>query len=313
MSGENVVFLQGRPTVQEEFVSGVSTIKPGHLVKVKSDGLLYPHDVAGGKAPVMIANIERLVGNGYDSLSGREPWAAYATSDVVPVIIPSPGDKIQVRLPAYAAAVAIGDRLMSHGDGCFEKAPDNGSRLYSNTAASAPITNVATITAFDKSYTVPANFLQVGDILRVRAEVTASATNSTDTLTLTLKIGSTTIVASPAVDVANGDVGLIDATLQIRTIGASGTFVAAGVVGLGVPGTATMRPFALGSTAIDTTATQAITVSATWSAASTGDVCALQMLTVQLERGELAALVVAAEAVDNSSGTSEALIPVRVL
>ena len=99
-----------------------------------------------------------------------------------------------------------------------------------------------------------------------------------------LRLGTTDILATGAVDVANGDIGYIDADIVIRTIGASGTMVAAGVVALGVPGTVTAKPKLMASTAIDTTAAISVNVSATWSVANAGNSVRLDVLDVQVIR-----------------------------
>ena len=156
--------------------------------------------------------------------------------------------------------------------------------LYSSTAASSAVTNTTTETNFDTNFTIPANTLKAGDVLRVRAQAIATATNSTDTLNLKLKLGSTAVLATGAVDVANNDVGYIEADVVIRTIGASGTLVATGVTALGVEGTVTAKPGKLASTTIDTTAATACAISATWSVASASNSCRLDVFDVQLLR-----------------------------
>lgn len=155
---------------------------------------------------------------------------------------------------------------------------------YSAVAASAAISNTTTETAFDKSFSIPANTLKPGDIIRVRAQAIATATNVTDTLDLQLRLGTTDILATGAVDVANGDIGFIDADIVIRTIGASGTLVAAGHTALGAPGTVTSKPKLLGSTAIDTTVAQSVNVSATWSVANAGNSVRLDIMNVEIIR-----------------------------
>lgn len=161
---------------------------------------------------------------------------------------------------------------------------DQASLLYSAVAASAAVTNTTTQTAFDKAVTIPANTLKVGDVIRVTAQAIATATNSTDTLNVTLRIGTTDVIATGAVDVANNDVAVIMAELVIRTVGASGTFVAAGLTAIGAAGTATARPQIKASTAIDTTADLSVNATATWSVASASDSVRLDVMDVQLIR-----------------------------
>lgn len=156
--------------------------------------------------------------------------------------------------------------------------------IYVAVAASAAISDTTSETDFDKTVTIPANTLKAGDVIRVRAQAIPTSTNSTDTLTLKLKFGSTVIVATAAVDVANNDIGYIDFEVTIRTIGASGTMVGAGVQALGVPGTVTAKPALLASTTIDTTAAIVVKVSATWSNASASNSVRLDVLNVELLR-----------------------------
>ena len=179
---------------------------------------------------------------------------------------------------AMTATTAAGDELE------VLRLHDSQHSSYVNVAASAAVTNTTTETDFDKTVTLPASSLKVGDVIKIRAQVIATATNSTDTLLLKLKIGSTVILATAAVDVANDDIGIIDVTLVVRTIGATGTFVACGLWALGVADTATFRPDFKASTTIDTTAAAAIAVSATWSVANAGNSCRLDILHVEIQK-----------------------------
>ncbi|MDX1968036.1 MAG: DUF2190 family protein [Planctomycetaceae bacterium] len=156
--------------------------------------------------------------------------------------------------------------------------------LFSSVAASTAITNTTTQTAFDQAVTIPANVLKVGDIIRVRCQGIATATNSTDTLNATVRLGTTDIVATGAIDVANNDIFVIEVDIVIRTIGATGTLVAAGFTAIGAAGTATARPQFKASTAVDTTAALSVNTTATWSVANAGNSCRLDVMNVQLIR-----------------------------
>lgn len=156
--------------------------------------------------------------------------------------------------------------------------------VYSAEAASTAVTNTTTETKFDKSVTLPANTLKVGDVIKVRAQVIATSTNSTDTLDIQLRLNTTDVIATGAVDVANNDIAIIDFELVIRTVGASGTYVGAGYVSLGAAGTVTAKAQFKASTAIDTTAAQEVNVSATWSVASASNSCRLDILNVEIKR-----------------------------
>lgn len=158
---------------------------------------------------------------------------------------------------------------------------------YSNTAASAAHTNTITEALFDTQYSVPANSLQAGELIKVFYQGIATATNLTDTLTIKLYLGGlagTAILTGTATDVANDNIFAGWAEILIRTIGASGTFVACGMH-TDVPaasGTATGAVTEItASTAIDTTAAQVIGVGADWSVANAGNSCRLDILRVE--------------------------------
>lgn len=160
-----------------------------------------------------------------------------------------------------------------------------GGLVYKNTAASAAITNVATITNFDTSYQIPASSLTAGTVVKVRLQVIATATNSTDTLIITLRLGTVAVFATAALDATNDDIVVLDVAIIFRTVGASGTFVAAGFVSAqGAAGTATARAWHKASTAIDTTSAAACLVvpAATWSVADAGNSCRVDVMTVEI-------------------------------
>jgi len=159
--------------------------------------------------------------------------------------------------------------------------------LYTSTAASSEITGSSTETAFSTgSYTIPANTLRAGSVIKVRFQGIATATNLTDTLTIKLYIGGlsgTAILTSSATDATNNDIFAGDVYIVIRTIGSSGTFVANGTFTKveAASGTATRVDAITASTTIDTTASQAITVSATWSTTSGSNSCRLDVFVVE--------------------------------
>lgn len=303
MTAANQVLLKFKGHYDEAVA--VAACSPGHLLLMDSAGKVKKHNVYGGRA-------ERIWAY-EDANQGRLITDAYSINDVVFFGRCLPGDRIAARIPANAAAIAIGDTLVSNGDGTIVKnTGGNSHTLFSNTVASNAVTNTTTETDFNQKYTIPANFLQPGDVLTINAQVIATATNTTDTLTVKLYIGGTAIVATAAVDVVNNDIAVISATVIIRTIGAAGTYVAFGQQGLGTPGTVTAKPWNLGSTAIDTTATQVVKVTATWSVANAGDSCRLDGLDIELSRS-LHLMAVAQEAVDNSAVASESFLDVAVL
>lgn len=173
------------------------------------------------------------------------------------------------------AATADGDLIEVLTDATLQTT--SGSALV---AASTALTNSVTETILG-THSFAANELKAGDVIRVRAQGIATATNSTDTLTFKLKLGATVIVTTGAVDVANNDIGYIDFDIVIRTAGAAGTMVGTGAVALGVEGTVTAKPAKLASAAVDTTAALDLTVTGTWSVANAGNSCRLDVLNVR--------------------------------
>jgi hypothetical protein len=146
----------------------------------------------------------------------------------------------------------------------------------SATAASTAISNTTTETAFSNaSFTIPANWLRAGSIIRFGWQGIATSTNSTDTLQIKAYVGSTAVATGTATDVADNNVFAGEATVSIRTIGSSGTFVAnashtkAPAASL----TASRVDEITASTTLDTTATVTISVKATWGAQSASDSC----------------------------------------
>lgn len=301
----NRIQVKGNGRYEEAVASGI--LKPGHLIKLDSDGKVLVHSTPGGAAMKAFALENALLGKTIDD--------AYAVGDIVPYAIFMPGDVVQARVPAGAAAIVIGDQLISDGTGCLKKNSTPGSVLYANTAASTALTNtVSTEQDFDLTYSIPADTLKVGDVLTIKGHAVVSAQASTDTLTLKLYLGSVALLTSAAVDSAVGDVVHFSATVVIRTIGASGTYVAAGVIGNGVPGTATMRPGFVASTAYDTTAAKTVKVSATWSATSSANTVALQSLVVERTKTSPTTVIAMAEAAkDNSAAIVEGFCTARVL
>lgn len=179
---------------------------------------------------------------------------------------------------------------MRQTDGTTD-APVNGwlgGVVYSSVAASAAHSNTTTEALFDKQYSIPANTLVAGSVIKVRYQGIATATNSSDTLLIKLYIGGlsgTAILTGTATDVADNNIFAGEALIQIRTAGASGTLVAVGTH-TDVPaasGTATHGITEItASTTIDTTAAQVIGVGADWSVASASNSARLDIMVVEI-------------------------------
>jgi len=167
-----------------------------------------------------------------------------------------------------------------------------GGVIYRNVAASTAVSATTSETFFDKYATIDANTLKAGTVLKIRYQGIATATNSTDTLAIKCylatgivagSITGTALISAAAVDVANNDTFSGEATIIIRTAGASGTLVASGLYKTtAAEGTATMKDDITASTTVDTTVAQYLGVSATWSTNNAGNSCRLDVIAVEM-------------------------------
>ena len=127
--------------------------------------------------------------------------------------------------------------------------------------------------------TFAANTLRAGNSIQVFGQGIATATNASDTLTIKLNFGGAAILTTAALDVADDDIFIVDAFITLRTVGSSGTYVAAGHSYMDANG-GTRLSGIKGSTAVDTTAAVTCTLSADWSAANAGNSCRADIFTV---------------------------------
>ena len=92
---------------------------------------------------------------------------------------------------------------------------------YTNVAASTAVSNSTTETLFDKSFSVPAMALRVGSLVRVRFQGIATATNSTDTLTIKLYANSYRNIAGATTTVVKSAAGMLARIVSNNAIAAS--------------------------------------------------------------------------------------------
>lgn len=162
-----------------------------------------------------------------------------------------------------------------------------GGVVYSATAASTALTASSTETLLDTSYSIPASTLVAGSVIKIRFQGIATATNSTDTLTIKLYIGGlsgTAVLTGTATDATNNDIFTGEALIQIRTAGASGTFVSVASGNIVPAATRVAVPVfqMTASTTIDTTAAQVVGVGAKWSTTSGSNSCRLDVMVVEI-------------------------------
>lgn len=149
-----------------------------------------------------------------------------------------------------------------------------GETLAWATASGTAVGNTANETIVFPNVTIPANYLQDGRVLRIRAQG-QHGTNATPTLIFRLRWGGvagTLIALTPTFTCGNGvtaKVWDIDIIVQVRSNGSSGTVVAIGIAtvnGATVPSQA----FCVGgdnapaATAVDLTADTALSLTAQW-------------------------------------------------
>lgn len=155
------------------------------------------------------------------------------------------------------------------------------------SAAGTALTNSTAETVL-ASIALPAYTLTLGKMLRLRCSVRTTAQNSTDTLTVRLRIGPTTLTGtawftSAATDEVVDDVCVIDLEIAVRAVSAAGllTLVAAGSASPpDANGTAMVSIAPAPLTTLDIAAVQRIEVTGQWSVASASNSCQAEMFTV---------------------------------
>lgn len=159
-----------------------------------------------------------------------------------------------------------------------------GGLLYASTAASTAITGATEAeTAFDTSYSLPANSAEAGSVFRIRFQGIHTSTTGAETHVIAAKFGSVTLLVKSAVDPANNALFVGEALVAIRTVGASGTLVGSGRLSLGVADTAAPVEQIVPSTTIDTTVANLISVTIDRQAGATdGDSARLDLLVIEM-------------------------------
>lgn len=111
------LIFKGR--LEEAYAAGA--IKPGHLVKLDSNGELVVHATAGGVGESAFAFEDVLQGKGIDD--------AYADNDLVRYGLGVPGDVYLIWLKA-GENVVKGDHLISAGDGTLKKTTGSPTKVF---------------------------------------------------------------------------------------------------------------------------------------------------------------------------------------
>lgn len=109
---KNTIKVKNHLNVIEEFTATAAAITPGMLLEMDSAGKVKAHSTAVGNVMPMIA-LE-------DDLQGKTIDDAYSASAQIQVWIPQRGD-IAYMIPVDGTAIAVGDLLVSNGDGRLKK------------------------------------------------------------------------------------------------------------------------------------------------------------------------------------------------
>lgn len=150
------------------------------------------------------------------------------------------------------------------------------------------VSNTTTETAFVRKLKLPKYEAGKGTMIRFGGAVIATATNSTDTLTIKAYIGTGTdntgllVAASTAVDVANNDVGAFEGYAKVKLAGGASTGILVGKSDAVLKTTANLTPFDQVEAQLDFTADMYLVVTATWSVASASNSCRLDDLWIEV-------------------------------
>lgn len=101
------ILLKGRGTRDERVAN--EAIMPGSLIRCRSDGTFENSKAAGENIPRIFALENELFGLGIDD--------TYNQNDLVQAEMCGPPQWVLARVPASAAAIAVGATLQSNGDG----------------------------------------------------------------------------------------------------------------------------------------------------------------------------------------------------
>ena len=155
-----------------------------------------------------------------------------------------------------------------------------GEKLYSEAGTLREHEN--STDAADLGYfMIPANKLEVGDIVRIKVFATVVDSNSTDTLTPILKFGGTAIATGAALDVADDDIVYAWADVHVTAVGSSGTMTAISEMRTDANG-GTSVTAATNLTSKDTTSGLAVVLNVDWSAAHADNEVRIDAMSVEL-------------------------------
>lgn len=157
-----------------------------------------------------------------------------------------------------------------------------GGKLYAafSFADEDVVTDTDVATAFTKSYTIPADALAVGDILRIKAFGVVDDDNSTDTLELKVKLGDDVVATIAAADVSADNIFRLSTEVYVAGIGETGLLICETLKSDFAALNSETYTREVEAVTPDTTDPIPITIEATWSVAHEENIVALQGLIV---------------------------------
>jgi len=167
--------------------------------------------------------------------------------------------------------------------------PLYGQNKFDNSVGEKLFSSAGTLVEHENStdaadialYTIPANKLELGDIVRIKVFCTVVDQNSSDTLTPILNFGGSAIASGAALDVADSDIVYAWADVHVTAVGSSGTMTAI----------AEIRTDALGAVHVigatnlsskDTTGTLDVALNVDWSGAHADNEVRIDAFSVEL-------------------------------
>lgn len=136
MSYRKIVLKSANNIAEEAFAA--SALTPGHLVALDSNGKVAKHATEGGRGERLFAKESVLQGRGIDT--------AYAQDELVFLHVGQPGDEVNAFIKA-GQTIAIGEQLISSGDGTLESVADDVSGVTINQVFAVAIEAVTTTSA----------------------------------------------------------------------------------------------------------------------------------------------------------------------
>ncbi|MFA6435396.1 MAG: hypothetical protein WCW52_11955, partial [Elusimicrobiales bacterium] len=154
--------------------------------------------------------------------------------------------------------------------------------LYANTAVSNAVSNTTTETNFNTAYTLPANSLTAGKVIRILASGTIGW--STGNIILRVKLGTTNILATATLTPTAGPyLWHTEANITCLTTGNPGTVEGQGITLLATSATDGVQAQMINtaSVSVDTTASQTVQLSAKWGTANASNTITLRQITIE--------------------------------